>query len=252
MGEKYSTTAPPLLRVDVSGTNPLERIEIYRGTELIHLQDLRGGRQGNSIRVLWEGESKRSSYSGIMWKGTIDFGELELIGSRTIRFDSPRSYFKLVDDSKITFTSWTCGYPSGLVLNFESESNSEIRVDLDSWLMTGERGFGEELNLAQNVPSVLPRTGFSTEMRTAFAQGDSVSVRTTLQEVSSNEINVPLGGLNRRLQVQNVPMSDKTKSVISFTDNNIKPGVNAYWAKIVQQDMEMAWLSPIFITYYEE
>ena len=89
-------------------------------------------------------------------------------------------------------------------------------------------------------------------MRTAFAQGDSVSVRTTLQEVSSNEINVPLGGLNRRLQVQNVPMSDKTKSVISFTDDNIKPGVNAYWAKIVQQDMEMAWLSPIFITYYEE
>ena len=252
MGEKYSTTAPPRLRVDVSGTNPLERIEIYRGTELIHLQDLRGGRQGNSIRVLWEGESKRSSYSGIMWKGTIDFGELELIGSQTIRFDSPRSYFKLVDDSKIAFTSWTCGYPSGLILNFESESNSEIRVDLDSSLMTGERGFGEELNLAQDVPSVLPRTGFSSEMRTAFAQGDSVSVRTTLQEVSSNEINVALGGLNRRLQVQNVPMSDKTKSVISFTDDNIKPGVNAYWAKIVQQDMEMAWLSPIFITYYEE
>jgi hypothetical protein len=32
----------------------------------------------------------------------------------------------------------------------------------------------------------------------------------------------------------------------------MKPGTNPYWAKITQQDMEMAWLSPVFADYYPD
>jgi hypothetical protein len=37
---------------------------------------------------------------------------------------------------------------------------------------------------------------------------------------------------------------DRAEFTVNF--DGIKPGVNPIWVKIVQQDMEMAWISPVF------
>jgi hypothetical protein len=40
------------------------------------------------------------------------------------------------------------------------------------------------------------------------------------------------------------PATDRAEFTVNF--DGIKPGVNPIWVKIVQQDMEMAWISPVF------
>ena len=42
------------------------------------------------------------------------------------------------------------------------------------------------------------------------------------------------------------PEPDELNSSFSVIDNGAQPGVNPYWVKVVQQDMEMAWVSPVF------
>ena len=38
-------------------------------------------------------------------------------------------------------------------------------------------------------------------------------------------------------------------NTFTVIDNGVQPGVNPYWVKVVQQDMEMAWISPVFADY---
>tara|TARA_Y100000590_G_scaffold468156_1_gene649772 strand:- start:3005 stop:3280 length:276 start_codon:yes stop_codon:yes gene_type:complete len=40
------------------------------------------------------------------------------------------------------------------------------------------------------------------------------------------------------------PVSDRSKFIV--IDKDVQPGINPYWVKIIQQDMEMAWISPVF------
>ena len=35
----------------------------------------------------------------------------------------------------------------------------------------------------------------------------------------------------------------------TLTDTDLEPGINPYWLRAVQTDMEAAWSSPIFVDY---
>ena len=56
--------------------------------------------------------------------------------------------------------------------------------------------------------------------------------------------------MNRKIEIGKTPMTSLFAGEVSYTDHDIHPGVNPYWAKITQQDMEMAWVSPVFASYY--
>ena len=64
MGAEYSTNRPPTITVKVIGTGPLERVELFRGLDLIHTEELASGLSADRVRVTWEGASRRTSYSG--------------------------------------------------------------------------------------------------------------------------------------------------------------------------------------------
>lgn len=250
IGEKYVASTAPTINVEVNGTSPLEKIELYRGTELIHTRDMYESLKENSVRILWTGASRRWSYSGIVWKGTVTIkgGDIEKI--EKIRFDSPRSHFKLISDGIIEFESWTCGYPSGFVIDFEKGSNPEISVVLDSYLISNESKFGDDVKLNQKTDSVIPRAGFLAEAKMTLADGDSTKIDISLEELSEGSVSLPMGGLNRKIEIGKTPMTSLFAGEVSYTDHDIHPGVNPYWAKITQQDMEMAWVSPVFASYY--
>jgi hypothetical protein len=252
IGSKYLAEKPPEINLKAVGTGPLERIDLFRGTELIHTSDLRDSFKENSIRILWSGASRRWSYSGVVWKGVINFNNAKLINVKRIRFDSPRSHFRFNGDNEIHFESWTCGYPSGLILDFEPNTDPQIDLSLDSHLISSESKFGEDVYLNQLTESVIPRNGFPAEVKMTLAHGDSARIKTSMAEIQEELISFPLGGLNRNIILEKTPNESTTRAEVSFTDNEMKPGTNPYWAKITQQDMEMAWISPVFVDYYPD
>ena len=65
-----------------------------------------------------------------------------------------------------------------------------------------------------------------------------------------SDVEFPLGGLNRKISIQKNPKSETKHANITFQAEDIAHGTNPYWAKVTQQDMEMAWISPVFAKYY--
>ena len=59
-----------------------------------------------------------------------------------------------------------------------------------------------------------------------------------------------LGPLNRRVTIDYAPEVQPAGEVsFEFTDENARPGINPYYVRVMQTDMEMAWSSPIFVDY---
>jgi hypothetical protein len=61
---------------------------------------------------------------------------------------------------------------------------------------------------------------------------------------------VDLGHSNRSVTLELAPEPDTDRSAFTVIDDDVQPGVNPYWVKIVQQDMEMAWISPVFADFF--
>lgn len=236
IGEKYSCSSPVKLNVEVEGTGPLERVELYRGLELIHTESLSAPSTGNRVRVLWDGASRMSSYSGIVWSGFLETNVASLGDVSEIRFDSPRSNYVKSSDSRIELNGWACGYPSGVTVELSGDPSTEITLVMNSHLIIGEK-FGKH-------GEVGPR-------RMALSEADSVRISASLGQLAENPAKVDLGHLNRSVILELAPEPSTDRSSFSFVDQSPEPGVNPYWVKVIQQDMELAWTSPIFADYTE-
>ena len=232
IGEKYSCGNKCEIKVNVEGTAPLERIEVYRGLNLIHTEVISGPPAGNKIRVLWDGASRWSSYSGIRWDGSVDVADGEIGDVSPIRFDSPRSNYQRVSSSKLALNGWACGYPSGLVFDVSKSTDSEISFAMNSSLIVG--------------PTFAAHGEKQALRRMAHATGDSVRVNGTLAQLQNGPMRVNLGHSNRNVTLELAPEAVSDRSEFTVIDADVQPGVNPYWVKVVQQDMEMAWISPVF------
>ncbi|MCI0834313.1 MAG: DUF3604 domain-containing protein [Chloroflexi bacterium] len=241
IGEKFSCSNSTCeIRVSVEGTAPLERIEVYRGLELVHTEHLAGPPTGSRIRVLWDGASRMSSYSGISWDGYIDVGDGEIGDVSPVRFDSPRSRYERAGVSRIDVAGWACGYPSGVVVDLTDKSGSKIKPDIEiTVVLDSQLIIGETFGLHGEVG---PR-------RMALAPGDSVRVSATLEQLADRAARVELGHLNRSVTLELAPEPATDRADFTVIDDGVLPGVNPYWVKVVQQDMEMAWISPVFADY---
>lgn len=236
MGEEFSTGETPVIEVDASGTGSLEKIDIYRGLDLIHTEQVFPARSENRVRITWTGASKMSSYSGIVWNGIIRCKNSGFGAVKTLRFDSPRSTWEQVDENTIRFHSWICGYTTGLEIELEDPDRAEISIAFESSLVIGEK-FGMH-------GEVGPR-------RMALAEADTGSITLKMSELNEDPINIEMGHLNRRVSVERCPEPGRLDASVKVTDNTPEPGYNPYWGRITQLDQEVAWLSPIFVDYFD-
>ena len=69
MGAAYTTSSPPTIAVSIAGTAPLESVDLYRGLDLIYSHPIEAEPNPQQVRILWDGASRKSSYSGVVWDG---------------------------------------------------------------------------------------------------------------------------------------------------------------------------------------
>ena len=57
-------------------------------------------------------------------------------------------------------------------------------------------------------------------------------------------------GIEQKVIVSRIPEKlPPNSTMFDYTDQNVEPGVHAYYVRILQSDGEKAWSSPIFINY---
>ncbi|MBM81201.1 MAG: hypothetical protein CMJ78_11490 [Planctomycetaceae bacterium] len=234
LGEKYTTTNVPKLSVQVIGTAPIESIEVFRGLEKVHEHAFDHKATSNRLRLTWSGASRMSSYSGIVWDGDLTVADGTLGGLQSLRFDSPRSS-AAIDQDQLSWNAWGCGYPMGLAFDIDANEDAAIRVSVESQMMTGPM-YGAH---GEKGP---PR-------RVSFSAADHTLLSTSLAQLQDGPRRLDLGILDRWIQLSLEQEMTTDFVDFEFTDEDAKPGINSYWIKVLQSDLEMAWSSPLYVDY---
>ena len=234
MGSEYSTDSLPEIAVKIIGAGPLERVEVFRGLDLLHSEEMSPGRSENRVRVTWEGASRRTSYSGVVWDGTVKTVDGSITGVEKVRFDSPRSEITDSTENAVSWTSWACGYRSGLLLDIDGTPDTAIDLALSSDVIASSQYGGH---------------GETGGRRINFAAADRVRIPTTLSALKESPRSLNLGELDRIVTVELAPDPGPDRAEFKLTDPSPKPGINPYWVRVTQTDMEKAWTSPVFVDY---
>ncbi len=233
MGEEFTTRNAPRISAFVAGTAPFESVDLYRGLDRIYSHPIAAKKDRQRVRVMWEGASRKSSYSGVIWEGKLQVSGRAIDGVEQIRFDSPRSRVLDLTDRGLRWYSVTCGYRSGIVLDLPGDGDVDLELAVDTSVITGPL-FGDQ--------------GIAPPRRMSYAPAERAGFHIGSRDLERGPVSVELGSLNRRITVDFAPEPGSAGEVsFDFIDKDAKPGVNPYYVRVVQTDMEMAWSSPIFV-----
>ena len=157
-----------------------------------------------------------------------------ITGVEKIRFDSPRSDVTESSDKRVGWTSWMCGYRTGLLLDIDGSDDTGIDVALTSNVIASSQYGGH---------------GETGARRINFATADRVRIPTTLGALADGPRIVELGELDRKVTVELAPEPGPDRVEFKVKDDSPRPGINPYWVRVTQSDMEKAWTSPVFVDY---
>lgn len=234
MGSEYITADSPTINVSVVGTAPLESVELFRGLEKIHTWQPQTAAQPNRIRILWRGASRMTSYSGIVWDGNLNVTSGTIKKVEPLRFDSPRSHFSQQNTESLNWHAWGCGYPMGLLVDLDGDNKTRLDISVATQTITAPAH---------------GRHGSYGPRRISFAPAEAGSFNCGLSDLSIAGEELDLGILERKLTVSRVKEPGPRSVEFQYTDSDPKPGINPYWVRVVQADMNMGWTSPVFVDF---
>jgi hypothetical protein len=235
MGSEYTTSSAPTISVDVTSTGPLLSVRLHRGLDCIHDVPLERTAVPNKVRLIWNGSSRMTSYSGIVYDGRLEVTGGRIIGLETVRFDSPRSHVVEQTETSIRWHAVGCGYPQGFVIELDDPSAAVIDVSLATETITGPAYGGH---------------GSSPPRRTSFAPAENTTFQIRVADLTNEQTErLAIGVLDRTLEASLDSAGAPSNVAFEFTDESPQPGVNPYWLRVEQTDGEMGWTSPVFVDY---
>lgn len=207
MGEEYVASGPPQLRVAAAGTCGIERVEIWRDSQLFYVyRPADTTRQSRFLKVSWAGSRSRGRNRRMRWDGSLSVSGGVIVNARTVAFDTPREGIVAQDAQSVRWVSTTAGDPDGLRLELE---------------------IGDEAMLHIATPAI------ETDLRIAdLAEGEQV---------------LATSGLDGELRIAFEPAESQPSEVDFTVPGDSAPTPAAYWIRLVQVDGETAWSSPIFV-----
>ena len=85
----------------------------------------------------------------------------------------------------------------------------------------------------------------------SLAPGEQCTIQADLVEVQQQCQEYSLGVLDRVIRISAVPVGQQSQVDWEIQDDAPQVGWQPYWIRVTQQDLEMAWSSPVFIDYVE-
>jgi len=218
MGEEIECEESPIINIQAIGSTPIENIEIYNGTELIHDKYLLEACDNTSnirkIKILWSGVRIRTRSKSADWSGMVYVDNAKIIDAKEICFDRTEQGIKLKTDKFLEWSSSTSGDIDGL----------EIILDVDS------------------------------DAKLSFIS-EYIKFKIDISDITDDITSYDAGGENLKVELSsaNKEISDysnylkKCQANISYKSKDLNDDFNAYWVRVTQEDGNMAWSSPIFV-----
>lgn len=197
------------LDIDVLVAAPIERIDIFNGTELIETVRPYADRDlGGRIRVVWEGAEYRGRFREVVWDGTATFSDNEIVDARPINFFNRDKTLVRSSENSLSWKALTTGNFGGF----------------DAVLKDGLAG-----RLTLNTPLI---------------KADVAVADIGLQDMVFDKT----GTLPRFVKIFRLPaVNSQCKIRIKRTVVPRSQGDNPIYIRLTQEDGTRAWTSPIYV-----
>ncbi len=208
MGEACDASGAVDLGVEVAGTAGIERIDVWRGTQLWHSEFLRPPDPASrKLAITWRGARNKGRQRLFRWDGRARLDRGRIVQAEAAGVNRASNEGIVVDPLEARWRSHTAGNAGRIVLTIDAPEDARMTL-----------GTGP---LAVEFP--LTQIGEGTTWPLAEGIDCEVSVRW-----------MPL-----------IPYPTEVRW--GMRDADPPPGCTPYWVRITQEDGEMAWSSPVFV-----
>ena len=209
MGDIVKTSDESVtLKVEVSAQNPIERIEIRNGMDV--LKTVRGFSEsdlGERIRVVWSGAEYRGRGRETNWKGRASFGGAQIRRMEKINAWNHERKLEQHGADTVVFDAITTGNFGGF----------------DAWL---EGTDGASLDVSTNLGTL----------------------QVPLSDIGIEDVTMEAGGLERKIRAFRLPEDNPHRTITTELEIPIKAdGDNPLWVCVTTEDGFQAWSSPIYV-----
>lgn len=211
MGDEGPASSDAPLHVQIHSSSPVDTIEVYNWDRLIARTNLREKEPGR-IRIAWSGVRVRTRKKSTSWDGCLNVEGGTILEAQEYAFDRKDQGIKEQTDTMVRWTSNTSGDYDGILLKLE----------------------GDHPVLSFHTPQkelTIPVDTIGEEVQIFPAGGENLKVEVSLA-------NRPCRDMEEYLQSCNVERD--------FAQLPRDPGGNAYWIRVLLEDGNMVWTSPIF------
>ncbi len=211
MGNVITEAGSVELKASVTGTAPLESLQLFCGKEIIqevHPTAFEQLTQSNHIRISWQGSRERGRQRRVTWDGEVRVEGCVIQAADLFSFDVIADGIIEQSDTYISFGSKTTGDRDGFDIILDDASSGTLIFASAAGQAT--------VNLAE-LTDAQPRQTFD------------------------------FGGVDMQVIVERYPTEISTLN-LSLTETITPPKgkLTPYFVKATQVDGEMAWVSPIY------
>lgn len=209
MGAAFTTGQPPEVQVSIEATGPLLDVELYRGEDLVYRAPFRkpATPEDRSILVLWSGVRVRGRKKVVTWDGQLQVRNGRYTSVRPVAFDRADEGITSLTNQRLTWRSTTSGDVDGFIMTVDGDDDTVLDI----------------VTPPLSVTCPLSKIGFAPRVYQA-------------------------GGVNQRLVIaETTPDEGPIRWEFTYQDDTLAPGVHPYWLRVIQEDGQMAWSSPIYV-----
>jgi len=196
------------LEVNVEGTSPIEKIDIFNGKNKIKtMYPYSKDELGNRIKIMWSGAEKRGRARLVRWNGHLKVTGNAVNKIIPVNFWNPDGLPVIDSNDKISWKSITTGGGSGMILTLDNAKKGTIEIKTDQISLTCDTS--------------------------------SVGIFPRIWET---------GGVKKQIDIVRLPEERENSHFsfkIPLTVEN--KGDNPIYMRVTQEDGHVAWTSPVYL-----
>ena len=129
MGSDLEVDLPPEVAVKVWGTAPIEKVDVFRRTEIVYTYPETIPREENRVRIAWSGQRIRARNRLVRWDGGVRLSGGRIANAEGFAFDSASEGIQSADEHSVTWTSVTTGDADGVILTLDAPDDATLDFD---------------------------------------------------------------------------------------------------------------------------
>jgi len=212
MGSAGRAEGPVKVAGRAVGTGPIERVDIFRGLDLIRTvspyapESFEGS---NRYRVAWAGSRVRGRDRLTTWDGHVELSAGRFVTAATFAMENPEKGIRERSDTRIAWVSTTTGDDDGIDVTVEAPTNAVLRF-----------------------------------------YSPVIQLEVTVSELADGQTrSFPAGGVDLRVFMRRLPArGHRSELVFEHTDPSpVRGRCHPYWIRVTQEDGTQAWTSPVYL-----